>query len=71
MGMEMIHPDKPNHPKQKYRLTEKGLALKETFSNTLEEEMMTLMERWEELSEELKDTSIDHFLAFEKLNKSF
>ena len=27
--VEMIYPDKPNHPKQKYRLTAKGVALKE------------------------------------------
>ena len=29
---EMLYSENPNHPKQKYRLTEKGLALKETFS---------------------------------------
>ena len=31
--VEMIYPDKPNHPKQKYRLTAKGLALKESLKN--------------------------------------
>ena len=30
--VEMIHPDKPNHPKQKYRLTAKGLALKNSLT---------------------------------------
>jgi predicted HTH transcriptional regulator len=30
--VEMLYSENPNHPKQKYRLTEKGLALKETFS---------------------------------------
>ncbi len=29
--VEMIYPDKPNHPKQKYRLTAKGLVLKESL----------------------------------------
>ena len=29
--VEMIYPDKPNHPKQKYRLTAKGITLKETI----------------------------------------
>lgn len=29
--VEMIHPDKPNHPKQKYRLTEKGITLKDSL----------------------------------------
>ncbi len=27
--VEMVYPDSPNHPKQKYRLTAKGLQLKE------------------------------------------
>ena len=31
--VEMIHPDKPNHPKQKYRLTAKGIALKNSLTN--------------------------------------
>ena len=31
--VEMIHPDKPNHPKQKYRLTAKGMALKEKLKD--------------------------------------
>ena len=31
--VEMIHPDKPNHPKQKYRLTAKGLALKNSLTS--------------------------------------
>ena len=31
--VEMIHPDKPNHPKQKYRLTAKGMALKNSLTN--------------------------------------
>ena len=31
--VEMIHPDKPNHPKQKYRLTAKGIALKKSLTN--------------------------------------
>ena len=26
--VERIYPNKPNHPKQKYRLTEKGLEIK-------------------------------------------
>lgn len=29
--VEMLYPENPNHPKQKYRLTAKGLALKESF----------------------------------------
>ena len=29
--VEMIYPDKPNHPKQKYRLTAKGIALKKSL----------------------------------------
>ena len=29
--VEMIHPDKPNHPKQKYRLTAKGITLKDSL----------------------------------------
>ncbi len=29
--VEMVYPDSPNHPKQKYRLTAKGLQLKETI----------------------------------------
>jgi hypothetical protein len=29
--VEMIYPDKPNHPKQKYRLTAKGIALKNSL----------------------------------------
>ena len=31
--VEMIYPDKPNHPKQKYRLTAKGIALKDALKN--------------------------------------
>ena len=31
--VEMIYPDKPNHPKQKYRLTAKGIALKYALKN--------------------------------------
>ena len=31
--VEMIYPDKPNHPKQKYRLTAKGIALKNSLTN--------------------------------------
>ena len=31
--VEMIYPDKPNHPKQKYRLTAKGIALKNNLTN--------------------------------------
>ena len=31
--VEMIYPDKPNHPKQKYRLTAKGIALKDSQTN--------------------------------------
>ena len=31
--VEMIYPDKPNHPKQKYRLTAKGIALKDSLTN--------------------------------------
>lgn len=31
--VEMIYPDKPNHPKQKYRLTAKGIALKNSLIN--------------------------------------
>ena len=31
--VEMIHPDKPNHPKQKCRLTAKGMALKEKLKD--------------------------------------
>ena len=31
--VEMVYPDKPNHPKQKYRLTAKGIALKEQLKN--------------------------------------
>ena len=31
--VEMIYPDKPNHPKQKYRLTAKGVALKEKLKD--------------------------------------
>ena len=30
--VEMIYPDKPNHPKQKYRLTAKGIALKNNLT---------------------------------------
>ena len=29
--VEMTHPDVPNHPNQKYRLTPKGIELKEVF----------------------------------------
>ena len=29
--IERIYPNNPNHPKQKYRLTEKGLKIKETL----------------------------------------
>jgi hypothetical protein len=29
--VEMIYPDTPNHPKQKYRLTAKGIALKNSL----------------------------------------
>ena len=29
--VEMIYPDKPNHPKQKYRLTAKGITLKDSL----------------------------------------
>ena len=32
--VEMIYPDKPNHPKQKYRLTAKGIALKNSLTNS-------------------------------------
>ena len=31
--VEMIYPDKPNHPKQKYRLTAKGIALKNSLTS--------------------------------------
>ena len=31
--VEMVYPDKPNDPKQKYRLTAKGLTLKEQLKN--------------------------------------
>ena len=31
--VEMIYPDKPNHPKQKYRLTAKGIALKSSLTS--------------------------------------
>ena len=31
--VEMIYPDKPNHPKQKYRLTAKGISLKNSLTN--------------------------------------
>lgn len=30
--IEMLYPDKPNHPKQKYLLSEKGLAACEGFN---------------------------------------
>ena len=29
--IEMLYPDNPNHPQQRYRLTEKGIKLKELF----------------------------------------
>ena len=29
--IEMLYSDKPNHPQQKYKLTEKGLLLLNTF----------------------------------------
>ena len=32
--VEMIYPDKPNHPKQKYRLTAKGLGILDSLNNT-------------------------------------
>ena len=32
--VEMINPDKPNHPKQKYRLTAKGLRILSSQNNT-------------------------------------
>ena len=32
-AVEMIYPDKPNHPKQKYRLTAKGIALKNSLTS--------------------------------------
>jgi hypothetical protein len=32
--VEMIYPDKPNHPKQKYRLTAKGLRILSSQNNT-------------------------------------
>ena len=32
--VEMIYPDKPNHPKQKYRLTAKGLRILSSLNNT-------------------------------------
>ena len=31
--IEMTYPDSPNHPQQKYRLTEKGLKLKENLKS--------------------------------------
>ena len=31
--VEMTYPDSPNHPKQKYRLTTKGIALKNGLTN--------------------------------------
>ena len=31
--VEMIYPDTPNHPKQKYRLTAKGIALKNSLTS--------------------------------------
>ena len=31
--VEMIYPDKPNHPKQKYRLTAKGIDLKNSLTS--------------------------------------
>ena len=31
--IEMKFPERPNHPKQKYRLTEKGLLLKTSLEN--------------------------------------
>lgn len=31
--VELTIPDKPNHPKQKYRLTAKGIALKNSITN--------------------------------------
>ena len=31
--VEMKYPDKPNHPKQKYRLTAKGIALKNSLTS--------------------------------------
>ena len=31
--VELTIPDKPNHPKQKYRLTAKGIALKDALKN--------------------------------------
>ena len=31
--VEMIYPDKPNHPKQKYRLTAKGLRLLDSLKH--------------------------------------
>ena len=32
-NVEMIYPDKSNHPKQKYRLTAKGIALKNSLTS--------------------------------------
>ena len=32
--VEMVYPDKPNHPKQKYRLTAKGLGILDSLNNT-------------------------------------
>lgn len=32
--IEMTHPENPNHPKQKYRLTSKGLAVKKNLSKS-------------------------------------
>jgi hypothetical protein len=32
--VEMIYPDKPNHPKQKYRLTAKGLGILDSLNKT-------------------------------------
>lgn len=30
--IEMTYPERPNHPKQKYRLTEKGIAYKKKLA---------------------------------------
>ena len=42
--VEMVYPDSPNHPKQKYRLTTKGLQLKEIIKER-EKTIKTNLER--------------------------
>mgnify|MGYP003301825513 CR=1 FL=1 len=39
--VEMIYPDKPNHPKQKYRLTAKGLGILDSLIKLKRSKMYT------------------------------